>query len=768
MRKLWEKIKNLRLWTKLRAACQKAGAFFAKVGKCLFKAVRTVWVALKCCCRWFVRHWKAVAVGVSVAAVAVGVFLALFLTLPVASVEVEGEVLLLQGEEYTGGFGIKATTKAGLVHREEVLPKMLSGLDPDVPGEQKVTIAYDKWRVTATVTVIPPSEVTLKIREGSMPASFEPNDPFPKSGVFDLYYNGKIIRSAPITSASAPEFSSRLSGNYGISLSYRAGISLSYEYTVLEVIQSITPVGVLYAPQGAALSKNNAVGNLSFLVRYKDGTEESVMIYDDRLLLQGGVLETQDADYQGTVSFFYKGVEITCPVTAYKGDLLAPKSVKLHLDRSVYVVGEAFDYSKAHLEVEYERFGGTPVLLRATESSIFLMKRQGDPENYTLVPINDGTAPILFDTVRSYDVVARYLGAESSSVILRVISEEDAARVTALATQWRGRRDGPPVKGQDLEFDGAELTVEYGFGYRAETVPLTAEMVAGYDKNTAGDQDLTITYRDRAETLTLRVADPGSTEVTSVIFVVGWNDPTYYSSDELVVPETAYLEVEIGYGGSPNQKIYLKDNDDVTITGFTPHSLEEQTLTITYKGFVTTQKLTVLDDRTEDIIDFWAPSAIHIDVGDPLDLSGICTVFYSTGREEQMTLEAVLNAGGRIVGEYDTDTIGNYPVRIYHPDFSSTDHATWIYVEGEAVTATGIRLDVENATTTYNVGDSLDITGMKLYLVYSDSSETDVTTYLNELSFTGFATAQTGDFSATVSYLSSEGAFVTSYNYSVV
>ena len=43
MRKLWEKIKNLRLWTKLRAACQKAGAFFAKVGKCLFKAVRTVW-----------------------------------------------------------------------------------------------------------------------------------------------------------------------------------------------------------------------------------------------------------------------------------------------------------------------------------------------------------------------------------------------------------------------------------------------------------------------------------------------------------------------------------------------------------------------------------------------------------------------------------------------------------------------------------------------------------------------------------------------------
>ena len=77
-------------------------------------------------------------------------------------------------------------------------------------------------------------------------------------------------------------------------------------------------------------------------------------------------------------------------------------------------------------------------------------------------------------------------------------------------------------------------------------------------------------------------------------------------------------------------------------------------------------------------------------------------------------------------------------------------------------------MDTQNATTTYSVGDALDITGMKLYLVYSNSHEEDVTAYFSESSITGFSTAQAGEFTATVSYLSSEGAFVTGFDYTVV
>ena len=266
-------------WNKMRQFFKKVGGWFVAAWKAIASAVKRFG-------RWVSVHWRAAVICAAAAVLALGIFLALFLTLPVKTVEIEGEVLLLQGEEYSGGLNVKATTNAGLVHRESVLPKMLSGLDPDRPGEQTVTVSYGKRSVQAKITVLALTEVSLRVREGTMPADYEPNDPFPKSGVFDVYYGGELIRSAPIGKASAPGFSTRLSGNYEIFLNYKTGLSIPYQYRVLEVIQSIVPVGVLYAKQGESLTKQSAMGNLRFHVTYKDGTEEDVMIYDDRIFLQ--------------------------------------------------------------------------------------------------------------------------------------------------------------------------------------------------------------------------------------------------------------------------------------------------------------------------------------------------------------------------------------------------------------------------------------------------------------------------------------------------
>ena len=775
MKSFWQKIKNLRIWSVLGAALSKVGAFFAFLGRKIASAF-TAFVA------WIGRHWRAVVVVSAIVLVAVGTFLALFLTLPVKSVDIEGEVILLEGENYTSGFNIKATTKAGLIHREEVLPTMLSGLDPSTPGEQTVTVSYRKWRVPVTVKVLALSDITLRVREGSMPEEYEPNDAFPTSGVFDLYYNDELIRSAPITRDQAPGFTTKLSRDYDTTLVYRKGLSLPYHYTVLEVIDTITPTGVLYAPQGVALSKGNALGNMRFLVKYKDGTEEYVMIYDDRIFVQENVLSSRDVDYQDEVTFTYKGVEIVCPVTAYHGELLAPKSVTLHVGKSVYVPGETFDYASAYLEVVYERFGDAAVLLRATQDMIFLAEWQGDAENAHAVPVTDGSEPVVFDTVKYYTVLAYYNLAYSPPLSVRVISEEDAGRMTDLFTAWTGRAIGPPVKGQDLEFTNATVNVEYGFGYRYETNPLTADMVAGYDKSVAGDQTLTITYQDSdgapfCKEIHVRVGDPASSEVTALIGIVRWDEPTYYSSDELVVPETAYLEVEIGYGGRENGKVYLKDNPDVTITGFTPHTLEAQTLTVSYKGFSVTQRFIVMDDRTKEIVDFWAPKDIYFDVGKDteLDLSGGCTVFYSTGSKEYPTLAEVLSMGGKMVpadAGFDLSNLvpgENYAVMFYYPDYNWSDHYTWIHVSGEVpVTAKSLRLDVSEAKSPYGLGDSVDYTHMKLYLVYSDNSETDISDDLNELMFQNFSTQTTGDRTAIVTYMSEKGDLATEYNYSVV
>ncbi|MBO7390204.1 MAG: hypothetical protein J6U39_02050, partial [Clostridia bacterium] len=158
MKNIWQKIKDLRIWSVLGGVFRKIGAFFVAAGKligavCVFIAV-AIAAGVSVVAQFIARHSRA-AIAVSVILIlAVGTFLALFLTLPVKSVEVEGEVILLEGEEYSGGLNIKATTKAGLIHREEVVPKMISGLDPSTPGEQTVTVSYRKWRVPVTVKVL--------------------------------------------------------------------------------------------------------------------------------------------------------------------------------------------------------------------------------------------------------------------------------------------------------------------------------------------------------------------------------------------------------------------------------------------------------------------------------------------------------------------------------------------------------------------------------------------------------------------------------------
>ena len=191
-------------------------------------------------------------------------------------------------------------------------------------------------------------------------------------------------------------------------------------------------------------------------------------------------------------------------------------------------------------------------------------------------------------------------------------------------------------------------------------------------------------------------------------------------------------------------------------------------MTISYKGFSVTQRFIVMDDRTEEINDFWAPNAIHVDVGTALDLSGECTVFYSTGRQVKMTLQEVLEAGGTMTGTYDINTVGDYPVKFFYPGFDGSDHFTWIYVEGEVpVTVKGIRLDASQAKTAYNVGEDLDISNMKLYLVYSDNNESDITDDLRENLFSDFDTTSTGERTATVTYVSEYGSFATRFDYRV-
>ena len=161
---------------------------------------------------------------------------------------------------------------------------------------------------------------------------------------------------------------------------------------------------------------------------------------------------------------------------------------------------------------------------------------------------------------------------------------------------------------------------------------------------------------------------------------------------------------------------------------------------------------------------------VRISAGEELDYDAIqCRLGYNTGDVDDVTLAELVSMGGTVElpAHYDKNVAGTYDMRICYNGFNSG----WIalYVEGDAVVMlSGIRLDSTDAKTAYAVGESLDVTGMKLYLHYSDGSETDVTDDLTVINFQGFSTTSAGSYTATVTYiLDADHRYTTTFEYSV-
>ncbi|MCQ2400213.1 MAG: bacterial Ig-like domain-containing protein [Clostridia bacterium] len=61
--------------------------------------------------------------------------------------------------------------------------------------------------------------------------------------------------------------------------------------------------------------------------------------------------------------------------------------------------------------------------------------------------------------------------------------------------------------GDELDVTGAVLTVEYADGTSSE-IPVTSKMVTGFDKDTLGEQTVTVTYNEKTVTFTVNVQEP--------------------------------------------------------------------------------------------------------------------------------------------------------------------------------------------------------------------------------------------------------------------
>ena len=124
-----------------------------------------------------------------------------------------------------------------------------------------------------------------------------------------------------------------------------------------------------------------------------------------------------------------------------------------------------------------------------------------------------------------------------STAILATACNEKGIEGIALK---EGTALGPVVKGQDPDLKDKTLVVTYKHG-EVKEVPITMEMISGFDKNTVGNQEVTITYTEDGETATVKVnisvvqAAPSSLELVNSPYVTDYAAGEKFRPDGMTI-----------------------------------------------------------------------------------------------------------------------------------------------------------------------------------------------------------------------------------------
>ena len=124
-----------------------------------------------------------------------------------------------------------------------------------------------------------------------------------------------------------------------------------------------------------------------------------------------------------------------------------------------------------------------------------------------------------------------------STAILATACNEKGIEGIALK---EGSALGPVVKGQDPDLKDKTLVVTYKNG-EVKEVPITMEMISGFDKNTVGNQEVTITYTEDGETATVKVnisvvqAAPSSLELVNSPYVTDYAAGEKFRPDGMTI-----------------------------------------------------------------------------------------------------------------------------------------------------------------------------------------------------------------------------------------
>ena len=589
-----------------------------------------------------------------------------------------------------------------------------------------------------------------------------------KGGKLDFTWKSGNMTNTVLTSDMVSGYSATKLGTQTVTVKYDAKYTLSDGNILTDTITKTFTVNVDNEAQSIEItppsktqynygSKLDLSGG-KILVKYTDGTTKNITMTADMITENDGSTVNMSPDetnfvdnkYSKTLKISYKEDEATKTVNYPITIINDIKSITMHTTptKTKYNVNDALDVTNG--EIKIVRAIGNPEIKTITSN---MVSGFNSSKENTALPLTVSYTENGITKTTTYNV-----------------SVED--QVTAIRINKT-----PKTKykyNENLDLSAGQLEIAKGSG--TTTIPITSNMVTGYDKTKLGDQELTVTYGGKAQKYTVNVKD----YVTGISITPNAITGTYNDEIEKLINDNDISYTVTYAKAGAKSPVALTES---MVTGYNKTSLTDQNLTVTYtdqdtnsytNGKTFTTNLSVKLENEISKVTITKPTKTEYNHGDQIDLTGgKITLTYTDGttKEEQITSATITEKDGGAPNMSPTS-------EEYGSGNTVSKTLTFKYTTQNGVTGTvdypitikdyikSITMHTTPTKIKYNVNDALDVTNGEIKIIKA-SGIAEIKELTEEM-VSGFDSSKENTaLPLTVSYTENGITKTTTYNVSV-
>ena len=540
-----------------------------------------------------------------------------------------------------------------------------------------------------------------------------------KGGKLDFTWKSGNMTNTVLTSDMVSGYSATKLGTQTVTVKYNAKYTLSDGNTLTDTITKTFTVNVDNEAQSIEItppsktqynygSKLDLSGG-KILVKYTDGTTKNITMTADMITENDGSTVNMSPDetnfvdnkYSKTLKISYKEDEATKTVNYPITIINDIKSITMHTTptKTKYNVNDALDVTNG--EIKIIKASGIAEIKELTEEMVSGF--DSSKEN-TALPLT-----------------VSYTENGITKTTTFTVSVED--QVTAIRINKT-----PKTKykyNENLDVTTGQLEITKGSG--TTTIPITSNMVTGYDKTKLGDQELTVTYGGKTQKYTVNVKD----YVTGISITPNAITGTYNDEIEKLINDNDISYTVTYAKAGAKSPVALAES---MVTGYNKTSLTDQNLTVTYtdqdtnsytNGKTFTTNLSVKLENEISKVTITKPTKTEYNHGDQIDLTGgKITLTYTDGttKEEPITSATITEKDGGAPNMSPTS-------EEYGSGNTVSKTLTFKYTTQNGVTGTvdypitikdyikSITMHTTPTKTKYNVNDALDVTNGEIKII---------------------------------------------------